>query len=200
MEIVKTTEGKINKKDFNKVVDVLRSGKVIAMPTDTIYGLSCVASKANAIRKIHKIKETSLEKSLIILISNLAMLHKIAFVDDLQEAYLKKIWFAKKNTPTTLILRRKKSKLGAACAHGEKIAVRLPKNELNYKIIEGLGEPLVSTSLNRSGNLPLKKLKDIEKEFSLLPDLIVDSGSTKRKRASRLIDISDINNIKILRK
>jgi len=79
------------------------------------------------------------------------------------------------------------------------IAIRLPKNDFLIKIINQAGFPVVSTSLNKKGGKPLLEVKNLEKYFKYLPDLAVDAGTLKGK-PSRLVDIRDIKNVKIIRK
>jgi tRNA A37 threonylcarbamoyladenosine synthetase subunit TsaC/SUA5/YrdC len=79
------------------------------------------------------------------------------------------------------------------------LAVRLPKNDFLIKIIKKIGAPIISTSLNVQGEEVLKRPADLEKHFKKdLPDLVIDAGVLKGE-ASRVVDIRDISDIKILR-
>jgi tRNA A37 threonylcarbamoyladenosine synthetase subunit TsaC/SUA5/YrdC len=89
----------------------------------------------------------------------------------------------------------------------DSIAVRLlnnnsdlQKRELLTKIIKGIDAPLVSTSLNKSGKEDVYSLEGIEDYFKNdKPDIVIDAGLIKKRKASRLIDIRDIKNIKVIR-
>jgi len=209
MKIIKVKNGEISGKEMKEVIEVLKKDQVIVVPTDTIYGFSCAANSKKAVSKIHKIKGSKPDKPLIVLVSGIEMLSQYAVINENQKIFLKKFWpnpktirgriknFRKK--PLTVILEKNPRVLKAACANQNTIAVRLPNNELNYTIIRELGEPLVSTSLNISGKEPIDSPAQIEENFSHLPDLIIDSGISRKKQASKLIDIRDIDNIKILR-
>ena len=75
MEYIKVDNNNPNKKFLDKIVEFLKKGKVIAYPTDTIYGLGCDALNMPAIKKIYKIKQRH-GKGFIILVSSLAMAKK----------------------------------------------------------------------------------------------------------------------------
>jgi len=210
MKIIKIDEKNIRKEEIDLIVKYLKQGKVVVLPTDTIYGLSCLANSKSGIAKIHKIKGSSPKKPLIILVKGYCMLKNFAKVSKKQEKYLRKIWprttreaginTGKKVIPTTVILENRGKKLKYACAGQDNIAVRLPKSEFIYRIISKVGLPLVSTSFNIASQKPPKTFKTLEKEFKVLPDLVVDVEKLGKTKPSYLIDIRDIKKIRILRK
>ena len=100
--------------------------------------------------------------------------------------------------PRTVILENKSNLPNIGRGGHNSMAVRLPKDDFLLTIIKRLNIPLVSSSFNISGKDAVDFSK-IEKEFTHLPDLIVDAGKFK-KQASRIIDIRDVENIRILRK
>jgi len=178
--------------EISYIAGSLQKGKVIVTPTDTIYGLSCLANNRKAIRKVNDIKNRDHGKPLLILVSSLSMLKKYVYVNTRQERGLKKLW-AKNAVPTTVILRSRnilpKEIEGGTGALG----VRLPKSEFLIKMIRKVGEPIISTSLNISGQASIYHPKNLEKYFSEKhrPDLVIEAGSSKTKKASRLIDLRE---------
>ncbi|MDP2708584.1 MAG: L-threonylcarbamoyladenylate synthase [bacterium] len=187
MQTIKINLDKVSDAEIELIVKYLQNGKVIAYPTDTVYGLGGDARDARAIKQINKIKGERRGKSFIWLISDYKMLKQYCLVNKEQEKYLKKIWPG----PVTVVLDGKKNK--------NSLAVRLPKNDFLIKIISKAGFPIVSTSLNRTGKPVLTNVKNIEKYFKYLPDLIVGAGTIKGKQ-SRLVDIREMENIKVIRK
>lgn len=189
-------------KDIRAMASKLRQGQVAIFPTDTIYGLSCLADHQSAIKKIYRLKKRRADKPLIILVSSLAMAKSFAKISRLQENYLKKFW-SDKAAPTTVILESR-GFLPSIIGQGRNtLALRLPKNSFLIKIIKELKKPIVSTSLNISGQDNLLDLKDLEffwHKRSLRPDLVVDAGPSRRKKASRLIDLVSGQRPVILRK
>jgi len=197
MQKIKVDLKNIKKSDLDFVIKILKDGKVAVLPTDTIYGLSALAADEKALKKIYKIKKREKKKSLLILVKSYCMLKKYCRVSKKQDEYLRKIWPG----PVTVILQHKGNLPTVLTGGADSVAVRLPKNDFLIKIIKGVDQPLVSTSLNLSGRPVLDNLAGIEKCFKTAqPDLLVDAGKAKRKKPSRLIDLRDINNIKILRK
>ncbi len=201
MKEIKLNLKKINKKEISLIIDSFKSGKTIVYPTDTIYGLGCRADESKSVKKILKIKERDPKKSLIILVSSLSMLKKYCYIGLTQEKYLKKIW--NQSRPTTIILKSRGLLPKEVSGGRDTLAVRFPnllKNNFLVKIIRGMKVPLVSTSLNLSGKENLESVSNLNNYFKKeKPDLVIDIGITKTK-PSRLMDLTDIKNIKILRK
>jgi len=187
------------------IVDYIKKGETVICPTDTIYGISCDATDKKAVDKTRKIKRRGKKSPFLVLIGSWQMLKKYFFISRRQYDYLKKIWLVPKDKrklrPTTVLLERKNVFPPIVCAGRNKAAVRLPNNNFLIKILRKANIPLVSTSLNLSGKKILENVKNIKKYFKKnKPDLVVDIGCNQKGRPSRLIDLTDINNIKILRK
>ncbi|MBI4778830.1 Sua5/YciO/YrdC/YwlC family protein, partial [Candidatus Falkowbacteria bacterium] len=104
MQTIKINLNKITKEEVDLIMECLKSGKVMAYPTDTVYGLGCDARDAEAIKRINKIKGEKGKKPLLILISDFQMLKKYCFVNSMQMQYLEKVW--PDLTPTLSLARR----------------------------------------------------------------------------------------------
>jgi len=202
MQTIKINPNKIIQTDIDLIVDYLKRGLVIAYPTDTVYGLGCDANNAEAIKKINKIKEEKTNKPLLVLISDFKMLQKYCFFNQEQERYLHDVWPACAGGPgpVTVILKRKPILPVELTGGQNSLAVRLPDNDFLIKIISEAGFPIVSTSLNKKGEKPFTNVENLEKHFKYLPDLVINAGECERTKPSRLVDIRDINNIKVIRK
>lgn len=180
----------------------LRKGGVVVLPTDTIYGLSCLADDSRAIERIYSLKRRAVRKPLIILVSSLAMLKKYVFLSKEQTDRLKKIWEPGRR-PTTVIFRHRHLLAPELTAFSDSLAARLPKSELLIKIVKASRKPLVSTSLNLSGeeNIhDLARLSEIFPDSTKRPDLVLDTGPSRRRKASRLIDLRSADKPVILRR
>lgn len=212
MQIIKIKKNKISQNDIDLVAEYLRSGKVAILPTDTIYGLSCAANDKKAIDKIYRIKRREKKRPFLVLVNGYGMLRKYVFVSKKQEQYIRSVWpptarlaqdknhpYVKR--PTTFILKCRKNLPENVNNSADSLAVRLPKNDFLIRIIKKIDLPLVSTSLNISGQDNVDDLQGIDKFFvNPKPDFMVISGGSKKIKESRIIDIRDINNIKIIRK
>jgi L-threonylcarbamoyladenylate synthase len=195
MKYLKIDLGKVKQSDINTIVDYLRRGQVAVLPTDTIYGLSCIATNKRAVSRINLIKKSRSSKPLIKLVSSINMAKRHCLIGRKQEDYLRKIWPG----PVTVILEKKK-KLSLPASEKNSDAMRLPKNGFLTTIIRKLRQPIVSTSLNLSGHQALKSIESIAGHFpDHKPGLIVEVGKLKAARPSKIIDIRDISNIKIIR-
>ncbi len=228
MQTIKIKLDQVLGEQIDFIVKALQAGQVMAYPTDTVYGLGCDCRNAAAIKRIHKIKEEKNDKALLVLISDFKMLKKYCFISLEQLEYLKKVWSEPHlhpvkdikfneaslslptgqaglvrrgaSRPVTVILKRRPILPEELTGGLNSLAIRLPKNEFLIKIIEQAGFPLVSTSLNKKGEKALEQVDKLEGYFKYLPDLVIDAGPARRTKPSKLIDIRDVNNIKILRK
>ncbi len=197
MEFIDKKLNDLNKEEINKIIFYLKKEKVVVMKTDTIYGFSSLANSQKAVEKIVNIKKRKIFKSFIILISSINMASKYGHINSWQREKIKQ--FKKNKKPISFILKTK-GKLAKTVEKQESLAMRLPKSDFFIKIIKRLGEPLVSTSFNFSGQnlIDINKTKLVFKNKKHQPDLVINSGKSKNNKASCLIDISK-NKIKILR-
>lgn len=184
------------KEDIVTIAAALKMGLVIAYPTDTIYGLGCLAADSRAVRKIRRIKQREAKKPMLVLVNSMVMLKRYFVVSSKQAAYLKKVWPG----PVSVILRQK-GRFPLELSGGlQTVAARLPKNDFLDKIMSKAGGPIVSTSLNLSQRKNLVNVKNIGRYFkSVKPDLVIDIGRDLKGKPSRLIDLSDPSAIRILR-
>ncbi|MFZ2310860.1 MAG: L-threonylcarbamoyladenylate synthase [Patescibacteria group bacterium] len=188
----------ITNHDLNLIVDVLKKGGVIVYPTDTIYGLGCLASNSKAIKKIKAIKKREVSKPLLVLVSSLAMVKKYCHLSKNKESILKNIW--QETRPTSVILEHRNLLSNELVNKHDGLAVRLPKSDFLLKIVRRIKEPLVSTSFNLSGEPVLNRVDNLQFNWNKneAPDLIIDDGVLKNK-ASRLLDLRG-DKVLILRK
>ncbi|MDD4332896.1 MAG: L-threonylcarbamoyladenylate synthase [Patescibacteria group bacterium] len=199
MKIIKLNLQKINKNQINFMVDYFIHGKIAVYPTDTIYGVGCATTKKKAIKKILKLKKRDKNKGLIILVDSIVMAKKYCLIDNERAEILKKVWSGRR--PTTVILKSKKILPRELQGKTGDLAVRLPKSKFLTKIIRMVDIPLVSTSLNLSGEQPLGDVKNIDKIFNAkLIDLVIDAGTIRNNKPSKIVDLRDVKNIKVIRK
>ena len=210
MKVIKIDIKNYKSDDIDLIVEYFKKGKVVVLPTDTIYGFHCLASDSKAIDKIYEIKKRNKSFPVSVLVKSYCMLHNYAYVSAKQDKYIRTIWSKTtrmthdktciyKKKPTTFIFKSREKLPKQVSADTGALAIRLPKNDFLITIIKKVNIPLISTSLNMSTKKDVE-VRDIKKNFKVLPDLVVDAGDIKNKKSSKIIDISDINNIKIVRK
>ena len=216
MEIINIGKNEDYKEYVGLISDRIKQGKVVVLPTDTIYGLSCLATDKKAIDKIYEIKKRDKNNPLLVLVGSYCMLKDYFHVSARQEEYLRAIWPSKTSRigndlvkrPTSAVLKTRGGFLDKINSGSGFAAVRLPNDKFLAKLVMKIGTPIVSTSLNISGEANIENLNEVSKYFRhRLPDAVVDAeecGGVQRKfkkqKPSKLIDITDIDNIKILRR
>ena len=164
--------------DLRVLAGILSGGGIIAIPTDTIYGLHCIFSNEGTLRKLIGLKGRDINKGLILLASNVNMVDGlVSFWPGDSRVGLSSIWPA----PLTAILPASEN-LNPFVAPGGKVAVRVPSFKRLVELIDMLGEPIVSTSANKSGAPPTSSMREVEKQF---PDL--DAYLSRRGRHAKSV-------------
>ncbi len=155
---------------------MLRSGGVVAMRSDTVYGLFARADSSPAIQRIFDIKGRIATKGLPVLIADSLQLNKVAVVDPGIRSRLESIW----PTALTVIVPAKFDLISpVATGQQDSVALRCPDSFRLRHMIEILGVPLVATSANLSGNAECRSAQAVILEFSgrsVVPDGVFDSG------------------------
>jgi L-threonylcarbamoyladenylate synthase len=177
--------GYLEGRNIDKVAATLRAGGVAVLPTDTIYGFHCVYSSRSSIERIRRLKGRSKSAGLILLASSLEMADGLvgrwpAGVRDI----LASLWPA----PLTVILPASKS-IPAALRPEGGVAVRIPALDSLAALIEKTGEPLVSTSVNRSGQPPLNRIAEIRRSFPGI-NVYISRRGPGGSNPSTLIDLT----------
>lgn len=187
MEILKINPKKPERKKILLIADLLKKGKVIILPTDTVYGLVCDATNKKAVQKIFKIKERPKNKSLPLFVKNTVVAKQVAEINKKQENFLKKNWPGK----TTIILKRRgKQKLCGL--NKDTIALRIPKYTFLNNLLKEINIPLAQTSANISGDPVSPFFREVLNGFKnkkIKPDIAVDGGDLSN-RSSTVVDLT----------
>ena len=166
-------------------------GRVIIFPTDTVYGIGCDIFDIEGIEKIYRIKNRPKEKPLACLCYDINQIESIAEVS----LNAKKLIKAFLPGGLTLILKSKKEvedKIGY-----KTIGVRIPNHEIALNILKENG-PMLTTSVNESGAVPLNEYDDIVKIYSGLVDKIYPNNRDSLNLPSTVVLVND-NDVKVLR-
>ena len=182
----------LSQQDFSSVVQkaaaALLRGKILVVPTDTVYGLVADATNKKAVQKIFSIKKRQKEKPLPIFVKDIAMAKTLATVSFSQEKCMRKVWPGK----VTLVLKSREV-LPKETGTVDRIGLRIPKHVLLQKILRMVDRPLTGTSVNLTGNPSLSEGKKIIDQFQnrkYKPDMILDAGKLPYSRPSKVIDIT----------
>jgi L-threonylcarbamoyladenylate synthase len=158
--------------------------KLIIFPTDTVYGIGCSIYDIYNIDKIYEIKKRDKSKPLACLCYDLEQIKSIAYVDDLATKLINKYLPG----GLTLILKSKPEvleKIGY-----ETIGVRIPDCDIALNILKEFG-PMLTTSVNDSGQTPINEYEEILKKYSDLVDQIYPPFNNSSNVSSTVIKIVD---------
>lgn len=191
----KTTIKKNNNKNILEIVSRLKSGEVIGLPTETVYGLAGRCDLQNTINNIYKIKNRPKSNPLIIHYSNINDALDDIYADSRAIELANKFWPG----PLTLVARVKnKSICRSALSEINTIAVRVPSNIIFLNILTKLKIPLAAPSANRYGKISPTSAKDVYDELNGKISVILDGGNSIIGLESTVVDITK-KKTKILR-
>jgi L-threonylcarbamoyladenylate synthase len=175
-------------------ISLLNEGQVIAVPTDTVYGLVCKLSSANGIKKIFELKKRPEGLALPVLVGSFQQAQELTKNFSDASELIKAYW---PGALTIIFLRNDKYKDIDLGGDAKTIGLRLPNHEFVRQLCDSCG-PLASTSANFHSTIPFETAQDIRGAFSesLLP-LVVDAGPLSQT-ASTVVDITS-GVLKILR-
>ncbi len=183
------------------VVDYIVDGKIIAFPTNSVYGLGGDPFNPEVIRRLYEIKYRDMDKGFLLLLSDREEASKIAIFTDISEKLIEHFWPGQ----LTLILKRKNPSIipMEVTAFQDTIGVRVPENRVILEILRnlksrGMFGGIIGTSANYSGENPSISGADVAKTFLNNIDLILDAGKSISKIPTTIIDCTR-NKVKCLR-
>jgi L-threonylcarbamoyladenylate synthase len=183
--------------EVHKAFEVIQNGGIILYPTDTVWGIGCDATNAEAVKKIYALKQREESKSMIVLINGEKMMYNV--FKDIPETAWQILDLSEK--PTTLILDNPRNVAANIIADDKTLGVRMVKEPFCFKLMERMKRPLVSTSANISGNVTPKSFKEISPEIIKGVDYVVNLHHDKIcDKPSTIIKLSLDNQVKIIRK
>jgi tRNA threonylcarbamoyl adenosine modification protein (Sua5/YciO/YrdC/YwlC family) len=162
------------KRNIQLIIDCLKSGGIIAYPTDTIMGLGCDIFQLNAIEKICKLKNISPAKAQLSFMCN-SLSHLSLYSKSISTPTYR-ILKSCLPGPYTFILLASKQVPKILQAKKKTIGIRVPNNKIALDIIEALGNPVLSTSLPGQEVEEYTDPKTVHENFFKQIDLVVDGG------------------------
>ena len=184
-------------KDIEQALEVLRKGGVILYPTDTIWGLGCDATNAQAVDRIYKIKRRSNSKSMLILLDSPEKLKNYVYVPSMAWELIKVT-----NQPLTIIYPQARNLAPNLIAEDGTVGIRIVRDEFCRDLIRAFGKPIVSTSANISGQPAPANFSEISQQIKDSVDYIVRwrQKDYRKFRPSSVIKLEKNNQIVIIRK
>lgn len=184
----------LNQADFEDAVHaavlVLEQGGVIAIPTETTYGLSCDPRNAKAVGRIFSMKGRDPGKAMLLVASSFEQVQEVAILSEKSLALAREFWPG----PLTLIL---------PAVNGQAdVAIRISSSPMVQLITKRFGYPIISTSANHSGKLECRTGKAVEEVFtqsSHQPDLLLDVGALPTQNVSTIARVLADGTVEVLR-
>ena len=170
--------------EINKAAELLNQGEVVAIPTETVYGLAANAFDENAVKKVFEIKKRPLFNPLIVHIKSIDYLEKIAKdIPSIALELAKHFWPGS----LTLVLPKKDIIPDIVTANKKTVAVRVPSHPITLQLLNRLHYPLAAPSANPFGYISPTKAFHVEKQLGNKISFILDGGSCEKGIESTII-------------
>jgi L-threonylcarbamoyladenylate synthase len=183
--------------ELQRAFDAIKGGKTILCPTDTVWAICSDSRFDAAVELVHRLKDRSEEKPLVILIAELGQLSD--YVQKVPDIAWDIVEFSEK--PLTVVFPKGKNVSSKILAADGSIAIRLVKDEFCQKLIRKLGRPVVATSANRTGQATPRYFEDVDPAITSKVDYVVrlPHKSTTHYRQSTIIRLEVNGEIKFIR-
>lgn len=176
-----------DKKIIEKAADVIRSGGLVAIPTETVYGLAGSAFIAESAEKIYAAKGRPSDNPLIVHIAYPEDAEKIAYPNEIYYALAKRFMPG----PLTIILPKKDVIPDTVTAGLDSVAIRCPSNPIAHKLIEVSGHPIAAPSANRSGVPSPTTANHVLEDMDGRIDMIIDGGECEIGLESTVVKLDE---------
>jgi L-threonylcarbamoyladenylate synthase len=173
----------------------LRAGELVAVPTETVYGLAANALDPDACAKIFRAKGRPTQDPLIVHICSLAQLDGLAEANDASRLLAKKFWPG----PLTLVLPKKSGVPAIVTSGLPSVAIRMPRHPLMRRLLRLCGQPLAAPSANRFGYVSPTTAGHVQSGLGRNIRFILDGGPTTIGVESTIVDLRDPRRPRLLR-
>lgn len=174
------------KKNLKEAAELIRQGKTVAFPTETVYGLGADATNAEALKKIFKAKRRPQDNPLIVHVSSIEQAEKIGKITEKSRKLMKKFWPG----PLTIIFKKKKDVPKEVTAGLLTVAIRMPNHSVALELIKLSKTPIAAPSANISGRPSSTSFKHVFKDLNNRVSGIVKHQESKIGIESTVIDLT----------
>jgi len=172
---------------LSEAVDTIDAGGVVALPTETFYGLACDAFNRDALTRINELKgKPSLSPNLL-LISDPGQVDSVADAVPQRFHELAELFWP---GPLTLVVSAADRVPAEVTGGGGKVAVRVPGLALPRRIARALGRPITGPSANLHGRPACRTALEVAETFGEALEMILDGGSTAAGNPSTILDLT----------
>lgn len=181
-----------DKTQINKLAEILKNDGVIAVPTDTVYGLCARMNSRKAREHLIEIKHRPENKAFPIMCNNIEQIKSIAKVDE----RIEKIINSFMPGPITLVLLKGEKVPNFINEGSNEVGIRMATSKTLEELIEKVGSPIYMTSANISGEPVCKSIEEIQEKFHNIDGIL--EGKVSYGQASTIVDCTS-DEIKIIR-
>lgn len=188
---------RINYKDkeiINEAADVIRSGGIVAFPTETVYGLGANALDAEACKKIFIAKGRPQDNPLIVHVADFDISRYVKYIPDKARLLMEAFWPG----PITIIMKKSDIISDTVTAGLDSVGIRMPENRVARKLIEAAGVPIAAPSANLSGKPSPTTIEHCIDDLTGRVDMIIGGDKCEVGLESTVVD-TDGDKITILR-
>lgn len=185
----------MNEDSIRQAINILKAGGLVAIPTETVYGLAADAKNPDALKKIFVAKNRPIDHPLIVHIGDMAELTNWA--RDISEETLqlaKAFWPG----PLTLIFKKSSQVSDIITGGQDTIGIRMPNHPLTLSLLQQFNGAVAAPSANKFGRISPTTAKAVKEELGDAVDLILEGGQCDVGVESTILDVSQ-NHFRILR-
>ena len=169
-----------------EALGALVAGQVIALPTETFYGLAVDAMNREALGGLNRLKGKPDDTPILLLVADRAQVGQVAAgTDGRFDALAERFWPG----PLTLVVPAAPDLAAEVSAGSGTVAVRMPGLALPRRLAAGLGRPITGVSANRSGEPPGRRAGEVARTFDDRIEMILDGGPTAGGAASTILSL-----------
>lgn len=186
------------KKDISAAVSALRARQVILYPTDTVWGIGCDATDAEAVRRVYDLKRRDDSKALIVLVPDMESLLNLTSAG---RELVEQTVLSADGRPTTVIVPASGGLAPNLLADDGTVGLRITGEAFSNSLCRAFGRPLVSTSANISGQPAAACFSDIDSELLAGADYVCTSRRDENSAAlpSRIVKINNDGSTIVIR-
>lgn len=182
-------------KNIGLAAEAIKNGKLVVMPTETVYGLAADATNKQAVKRLFTVKERPAENPLIIHIADIAQIALVAReFPRAAQLLAERFWPG----PLTLVLPKAESVHPEVTGGLDTVAVRMPAHPVALSLIRRAGVPIAAPSANRFMKLSATRAEHVDSVLAKKVEMVLDGGPSKIGVESTVVDCSG-ESIRILR-
>lgn len=187
VEIIRVKDPESRDSDIARAAQIILSGGIVAIPTETFYGLAVNALDEKAIRRLLAVKKIRDSHPILILIPSRGLLHRyVRKISPLANTLMERFWPG----GITLVLEAEPNISPLLTAGSGKIGVRLSSHPIAAGLARAVGLPITGTSANVTGKPPCLSAEQVLESLGEGVDLIMDGGKTEGGKGTTVFDVT----------